>query len=217
MSEPTHQEQPKDNKAVPNRVPAVSEVFPDGSMLEMLYCPLTNTTRFAKWQDGKIDVQDTFAIQGKQVLVPYSPDNNLLKHRVILFPSEVGEYGSEGELVAEIRSFIHQYVDLTPFYETVAAYYVLFSWVYDGFRELPYLRVKGDPGCGKTRFLLIIGSICYKPIFTSGASTMSPIFRMLDTFKGTLVIDESDFRMSDEKAEMVWAPVEKCGGSGSGK
>jgi hypothetical protein len=186
-------------------------------MLEMLYCPLTNTTRFAKWQDGKIDVQDTFAIQGKQVLVPYSPDNNLLKHRVILFPSEVGEYGSEGELVAEIRSFIHQYVDLTPFYETVAAYYVLFSWVYDGFRELPYLRVKGDPGCGKTRFLLIIGSICYKPIFTSGASTMSPIFRMLDTFKGTLVIDESDFRMSDEKAEMVWAPVEKCGGSGSGK
>ena len=85
----------------------------------------------------------------------------------------------------------------------MASYYVLFTWVYDGFNELPYLRVRGDTGSGKTRFLLTIGSLCYKPIFASGASTVSPIFRMLDAFRGTLIIDESDFRFSDEKAEIV--------------
>src|SRR5581483_5088328 len=71
------------------------------------------------------------------------------------------------------------------------------------FNELPYLRVRGDPGSGKTRFLLTVGSLCYKPIFASGASTVSPLFRLLDTFRGTLIIDEGDFRVSDEKAEVV--------------
>jgi hypothetical protein len=77
------------------------------------------------------------------------------------------------------------------------------SWVYDAFNELPYLRVRGDFGTGKTRFLLVVGALCYKPFFASGASTVSPIFHTLDAFRGTLVIDEGDFRFSDEKAEIV--------------
>lgn len=32
---------------------------------------------------------------------------------------------------------------------------------------------------------------------------MSPLFRILDAFRGTLVLDESDFRVSDERAEVV--------------
>ena len=48
-----------------------------------------------------------------------------------------------------------------------------------------------------------MGGICYKPIFASGASTVSPIFHLLDSFKGTLIIDEADFRWSDEKTEIV--------------
>lgn len=88
-------------------------------------------------------------------------------------------------------------------FEKIATYYVLFSWVYDDFNELPYLRLRGDPGSGKTRFLLTIGSLCYKPIFASGASTISPLFRIIDIFRGTLIIDEGDFRLSDERAEIV--------------
>jgi hypothetical protein len=92
---------------------------------------------------------------------------------------------------------------MSPPIERMAAYYVVFTWVYDGFNELPYLRFRGDYGSGKTRALLTVGSLCYKPVFASGASTVSPIFRLLDTFKGTLIIDEGDFRFSDEKAEPV--------------
>src|SRR5207249_6113619 len=82
-------------------------------------------------------------------------------------------------------------------------YYVLLSWLYDTFNELPYLRVIGEPGSGKTRFLLTVGALCYKPIFASGASSVSPIFRILDAIGGTLVIDEGDFRASDERADIV--------------
>jgi predicted DNA-binding transcriptional regulator AlpA len=40
-------------------------------------------------------------------------------------------------------------------------------------------------------------------MFVSGASTVSPMFRIIDAFRGTLILDESDFRFSDEKAEIV--------------
>ena len=135
--------------------------------------------------------------------MPYSPGNNLIKNDVILLPSGPEEYGSEAELVAEIQAYIHRYVDLSPQFERIASYYVLFSWLYDGFNELPYLRVRGDYGSGKTRFLLVVGSLCYKPVFASGASTVSPIFHILDAFRGTLIIDEGDFRWSDDKADIV--------------
>lgn len=138
-----------------------------------------------------------------QRCVPYSPANNLLTHRVVLFPRELTPYGADSELLASIRQFIHQYADLSEQFEEVASYYVLLTWVYDAFRELPYLRLKGDFGSGKTRCLLTIGSLCYKPMFVSGASTVSPMFRIIDAFRGTLILDESDFRYSDEKAEIV--------------
>ncbi len=136
-------------------------------------------------------------------MLPTQPTNALVEHEVVRFPSKLEEYENEASLVEEVRSYIHRYVDLSESFELIAAYYVLFSWVYDAFNELPYLRVRGDYGTGKTRFLNIVGSITYKPIFGSGASTVSPIFHLLDQFSGTLVIDEADFRFSDEKADLV--------------
>lgn len=182
--------------------PVVSEVFEDGSVLETVYDQKEKKTSFALWQNHEWHKTDY--LQGNdESLVPYSAKNNLIKHQIILFPSEPEEYESEEQLLREIQAFIHRYVEVSPLFEKVASYYVLFSWVYDNFNELPYLRLRGDPGCGKTRFLQVAGSICYKPIFASGASTTSPIFRILDAFQGTLIIDESDFRFSDEKAEVV--------------
>src|SRR6266542_2544453 len=187
----------------PRSFPTVSAVFDDGSILEMVYKPKEKRTAFVLWKDGEWKFEPSLSIDPFRRLVPYSPNNNLIKNEVVLLASEPEEYGSEESLLSEIQSFIHRYVDVNPLFEKIASYYVLFSWVYDGFNELPYLRVRGDPGSGKTRFLLIIGSLCYKPIFASGASTVSPIFRILDAFHGTLIVDEGDFRFSDEKAEIV--------------
>jgi hypothetical protein len=118
-------------------------------------------------------------------------------------PSEPTPYESETTLRRSITAFIHRYVDLTPVFERIAVEYVLLTWVYDAFNELPYLRLQGDFGTGKTRALLVFGSIARCPFFASGASTVSPIFHTLDAFRGTLIFDEADFRMSDEKAELV--------------
>ena len=182
--------------------PTASAVLADGSLAEMVYQPEENRTLFCVSKDGEIRYETSILDRGCR-LVPYSPRNNLLVNEVVLFPSQTAEYGSEQELVEEIRAFIHRYVDVSPLFEQIASYYVLFTWLYDAFNELPYLRLRGDTGSGKTRFLLTVGALCYKPIFASGASTVSPLFRILDSFRGTLIVDEGDFRFSDEKAELV--------------
>jgi hypothetical protein len=138
-----------------------------------------------------------------QCLVPYAPSNNLLTSGCVLLPSAVTDFGDKQILLADIKAFIHRYVDLTPLFEHIAAHYILLSWVHDAFNELGYLRVRGAWGSGKTRFLLTVGSLCYKPFFASGASTVSPIFHILHEFGGTLVLDEADLRFSDATANLT--------------
>ena len=181
----------------------MSAVFSDGQLVEMLFDPVEQRTRFVLWKDGVWRFEPFVRTPAGERLIPYSAQNNLIKKEVVLFPTEPCDYGSEADLVADIQKFIHRYVDVSPRFERIASYYVLFSWVYDGFAELPYLRLRGDYGSGKTRFLLTVGSLCYKPIFASGATSTSAIFRMLDCFGGTLIIDEGDFRYSDEKSDLI--------------
>lgn len=183
--------------------PTVSAVLSDGRIVEMVFDPLERRTRLVVWQDGSWRFEDIVHTPTGERLIPYSSQNNLIQKEVVLFPSEPYDYGSEEQLVEDIRSFIHRYVDVSPRFERIACYYVLFSWLYDDFAELPYLRLRGDYGSGKTRFLLTVGSLCYKPIFAGGATSTSSTFRMLDSFRGTLIIDEGDFRYSDEKSDLI--------------
>lgn len=179
-----------------------SAVLDDGTLVESLYRSAEQRTLFCVSRDGAISYADDL-LHGSTRLVPYSPQNPLLANHVVLLPTEPDEYGTEAALVVEIQTYIHRYVDLSPLFERIASYYVLFTWVFDAFPELPYLRVRGDYGSGKSRFLQVVGSVCYKPIFASGASTVSPLFRMIDAVRGTLLLDEGDFRFSDERAEIV--------------
>lgn len=190
-------------EARPKTKPLVSAILEDGTIIETIYRPELNETALVSWQGGMGTEHTNLNLPRLGQVTPYSPDNNLLAHGVVLFPSGVGEHGNTQAILAAVRSFIHRYADVSDVFEEVASYYVLLSWIYDAFAEVPYLRLKGDFGSGKSRCLLTIGSLCYKPMFVSGASTVSPMFRIIDAFRGTLVLDESDFRFSDEKAQIV--------------
>ena len=168
------------------RISTVSAVLSDGTILETVLDPESKRTSFVLAKDGEWRAEDSVAFESGARFVPYSPRNNLLIHEVVLLPSAPEEYGSEDALLREIESFLHRFVVVSPLFEKIASYYVLLTWVYDGFNELAYLRLRGEPGSGKTRFLLTVGALCYKPIFASGASTVSPLFRILDSFRGTL-------------------------------
>jgi hypothetical protein len=131
------------------------------------------------------------------------PKGDLVGKGVILLPAHAKAYGSISDLVEKIDRYVDKYVDIADTFRRLVAYYVLLAWVYDNFETVPYLRVLGDFGSGKSRFQKVVGSICYKPMFCSGATTVSPIFRIIDMYKGTLVLDEGDFRFSDATVELV--------------
>ncbi|MEQ1761097.1 MAG: hypothetical protein ABL986_22545 [Vicinamibacterales bacterium] len=173
-----------------------------GDVVEMVFRPQEGKTRLVTSRDGQVEEHDRLLLNGREY-VAYSAENNLLTHRVLLLPSSADSYASDVSLLDEIRSFIHRHVDLSRSFEEIVAHYVLLTWVYDQFNELPYLRVRGDYGSGKSRFLLTVGSLCWKPIFASGASTVSPLFRLIDQVGGTLIVDEADFWASDERTEIV--------------
>lgn len=184
-------------------IPTASAIFDDDTLVELVYDSAHRRTALALFNAGRWTLQTKIAIDKNVSLVPFSAGNNLIANEALLLPSAPQIYGTEEQLISDIQSFIHRYVDVSPTFEKIATYYVLLTWLYDAFNELPYLRLRGDFGSGKTRALLIIGSLCYRGFFASGASTVSPIFHTLNAFRGTLILDEADFRMSDERADIV--------------
>src|SRR3989344_564411 len=174
----------------------------DGKIAETVYDKKKQQTQFVIYTNGEINFLDKVK-QGGQEIFPLDAKSDIVSKGIVLLPSEPLEYGTEEELIKEIKTFIHKYLDISPMFEQIATYYALFSWVYDRFSEVPYLRAIGDFGSGKSRFLQVIGSICYRPIFTGGATTTAPIFRILDEIRGTLILDEADLRSSDMTQDII--------------
>jgi hypothetical protein len=183
-------------------IPTVSLV--DGeNLIELLYDDATHKTAFAICRDGTWSIEQEVTTSRGERLIPYAASNNLIRHACVLLPSGPVDHGDKTTLLADIETYLHRYVDFSPLFERIVAHYVLLSWVHDAFNELPYLRFKGDYGSGKTRALIAVGSIAYRGFFASGASTISPVFHTLDSFGGTLVLDEADLRFSGKTADLV--------------
>src|SRR5215831_15482617 len=119
-------------------IPTVSALFPDKIIVELVYQPEPPRTLLALCSAGRWTLQSLIDGPGVQ-LIPFSSRNNLIKNGVVLLPSEPRMYGTEEKLLEEIQEFIHRYVDLSPTFEKVATNYVVLSWLYDAFNELPYL------------------------------------------------------------------------------
>lgn len=133
------------------------------------------------------------------------PSSMLADSGTILFAQAVEEYGGDWDLFLRLKAFIGSYLQLdSNAFQELLACYSMMTWVFDRFDALPYLRAQGDYGSGKTRLLSVVGSLSYRSLMAGGATTPSPVFRIIDRFKGTLIIDEADF----EKTEM-WGEIVK--------
>ena len=126
-----------------------------------------------------------------------------LEKGAIILPSKVEEYGTDEELDKEIIQFIYKWLDVPDNTRQFMLWNIKRSWVYQRFHTLNYLSAMGDTGQGKTRYLNTTGYLHYKGLATSGATTSAPIFRMIEKWKGTLIMDEADLKFSDETADMI--------------
>src|SRR5438876_12045609 len=94
------------SKKTERPIVTVSNVFDDGSILEMVHQVETKQTGFAIWKDEAWTIERTFTLIPHHRLVPYSPQNNLIKNNVVLLPSEPEDYGL-GSATSRGHSRVH--------------------------------------------------------------------------------------------------------------
>src|SRR5882672_920253 len=126
-------------------VPTVSAMLPTGELVELVYIPEERRTALAVGTTGNVSIEDAIDFGGTR-LIPWNAENNLIKHEALLLPGPPEDFGTTGELIGEIESYLSRYVDLKEGLRKVVSAYVLLTWVYDAFNELPYLRFRGDLG-----------------------------------------------------------------------
>jgi len=195
MPSPTDFAKEKEKKTK-KKVKRTSLIIGDDFIVEQVY--INDVSKFAVYNsnDGKIiyknKFEDWFPLQGEEI-----------GKKAILLPNEALEYGTDEKLDNDIKTFILKWLDIPDDILQFALWNIKRSWVYDKFHTLNYLRALGDTGTGKSRFLNTLGYLHYKPISTSGATTSAPVFRIIEKWHGTLVMDEADFNKSDESQDII--------------
>jgi len=185
-----------------------------GTLYEEIYDPEIEGDERAMFvalnEGGKTDL--IYEVKESNITYkPYMPKdkNDPITLGMIKLPTNVEEYGDEKQLSQDIQAHIHKWLDISPRYEKMVSWAVMYYWLYDKFDTVPYLRALGDTGTGKSRFLDVIGGLSYKPCFVSGAVTPAPIYRMISQWKGTIILDEADFSDSSEYGEVT--KILNCG------
>ena len=154
-------------------------------------------------KDGMMQYEDESYSLHWVDYMPLEPQSTYIKNQCLIFPSDLAPYENIEALLGEISQYVYRYCDVTPVFGRIVPYFVLLTYLYEDFYEIPYLRVIWDYGSGKSRFLRVVWNICYNPIIANGGTSLSSLFRMIEISKWTLVLDEADFQFSDTTNEII--------------
>jgi hypothetical protein len=171
-------------------------------MAEQIFDPIKESIGFAVYNCSTKQVNYWNKIDLDNIIVKPILDEEVRRQHILL-PSKIEEFGNDQDLDEELRLFISKWLDINEDFILFGIWNIKRSWVFQRFHTLNYLRALGDTGQGKSRFLDTLGSLHYKAIATSGATTTAPIFRIIDKWKGTIIMDEADFRLSDESQDII--------------
>lgn len=191
----------------------VNEDGSEGYLLEICFDRRNGKAKFAyahiwlKSQDGSVTMTSTREISTANFMdingiryVPMVDDN--IRYGTVRLPSELGAKKNIRMLLAEIRLFITRYFLLDVDIHVIqSSLYALFTWVYDCFPYLPYLRARGAPGAGKSELMLLVGKVCYRMMTTAGLTSIAGFKGMAHLYKGTLMIDEVDSLATNSKED----------------
>lgn len=166
------------------------------SLYETTYCPDKKQSFLATVNNGQVETHTSVEIDDTLAYPGITRDTGVISSGFLKIPDHVGELFSTADLVEEVSKFIAQYVELDEDFLLVATYYVLMTWLHERFQVIPYLRVIGDYGSGKSRFLDVVGSLCYHSYHVRNITTAS-LYRIMDGGQFTLVMDEADMQYSD--------------------
>jgi hypothetical protein len=118
------------------------------------------------------------------------------------------------ELLDELRQFIQRYVVCDEHTATAATLWITFTWFIDVVTVAPIANITAPlPNCGKSTLLDLMGLTVKRPLKVDNVSPAA-IFRTIDMYEPTLLIDEVDaFLNGNEDARGILNSGHKCNGS----
>ena len=165
--------------------------------------------QFAYLKNSKVEKVLEVTAPNERIKPPHIL-KKLWECKALHLPSDVWAHSiPTAKLLEEIKTFITRYFDAPAEWLEPIALYILMTWVYDRFTAVPYLRFLGEPQTGKTRLLQVVASLCFRSLCIAGNVTGAALYRSIDLTRGTLAVDESDFRQSEAWNDVI--KVFNCG------
>lgn len=179
----------------------ITHISPEVGIVETIIDD-SGKTIYAIFKDGKVKFKNQIVLASEMIIEPPNITSSAIKCGLVTLPPKPIKYGTEQDLLREIKTFISSYFFTNKGFCEIAALYVMLTWVYERFNEIPYLRVIGTFGTGKSRFLKTMSSITYNSI-SLGSSSIAAMFRTIDQFGGTFILDEADFKSTEFSSDVA--------------
>jgi hypothetical protein len=188
-------------KQTSNEIFTLGKVFDDKTMIETVFDHDQEKARFVvKDKSGQISTVDDYL----HFDLLYRPFNEKsIRERIMLLPSRLGAPQNPRELLIRTKCILYQFLDLEPGFLDLLARYCMLTWVFDRFPKIPYFQIIGSPGTGKSNLLQIFGKICYHPINMGASTTTASLFRLMDKYRGTGILDEANFQDTGNSSDLV--------------
>jgi hypothetical protein len=143
-------------------------------------------------------------------------DNDALRKGLVTLPSDITT-ATFAEVFSDIDAFASRAYDACG-QDTMLSLLtrvVVGSWFLDRFvsnpqfdvagagKFAPLLPIRGPSQSGKNRLAFVLRLLSYRPYFEMSTYRIPSLYRPLDLWQGTLVLDEADFANTTEKSELV--------------
>ncbi len=104
-----------------------------------------------------------------------------------------------GALLSEISATVRRFIICQQETADVVALWVAMTWFMDVVQIAPLAVITApEKRCGKSQLLSLLGKLSYRPLTASNISPAA-LFRAVDAWKPTLLVDEADAFMRDNE------------------
>ena len=171
-----------------------------GELVEIIRDP-ENPGRmvFLHWENGSATIADSIECEGR-IFVP--PDPMSRSFPSLSLPMGLLPCGDPSEVLGEAKDAISRFVTLPFQQRQIVAASVIASWFPDCFEAAPHLWIVGPLGSGKTKLLKVLWCMCRRGLI-AGDLRPGSIYKLIDTWNPTLMIDELDLGGSVASRELL--------------
>jgi hypothetical protein len=173
-----------------NIVRTSGEIFADGSAIELVSSAAGNRLNLLLWKGDRKQIAPRIEFQGSAYEAP-ELDESL--RRAIRFPSDVKEFGTSKQLLAQMRIPFERYIGLTSPESALLTAWVCSSWFSDCLSCPPMLVIFGPETDRAITLLRLLSCVCRRSLVLADLNRTSLLALM--SLNPTLLVNQPSWSL----------------------